>query len=106
MPGTTPFGNSIVEEMCKAALTGEKLGRGPSTDFLAVSFSSTDYVGHAFGPNSMEAEDTYLRLDRTLADLLTALDAGIGKGNYLVPGGRGSKTVSKKYFIRPAFSAP
>ncbi|TDX00712.1 alkaline phosphatase PafA [Dinghuibacter silviterrae] len=82
--GTTPFGNSIVEEMCKAALTGENLGKGEHTDFLAVSFSSTDYVGHAFGPNSIEAEDTYLRLDRTLADLLATLDEKVGKGQYLV----------------------
>lgn len=84
MLGTTPFGNAIIEEMCKAALTGEKLGQGDQTDFLAVSFSSTDYVGHAFGPNSIEAEDTYLRLDRTLADLLSTLDAKVGKGQYLV----------------------
>jgi hypothetical protein len=82
--GNTPFGNSIVEELCKAALDGEQLGKGKNTDFLAVSFSSTDYVGHAFGPNSIEAEDTYLRLDRTLADLLATLDEKIGKGQYLV----------------------
>ena len=81
---STPFGNSIVEEMTKAALDGEQLGKGKYTDFLAVSFSSTDYVGHAFGPNSIEAEDTYLRLDRNLADLLAALDAKVGKGQYLV----------------------
>jgi predicted AlkP superfamily pyrophosphatase or phosphodiesterase len=81
---TTPFGNSIVEEMVKATLDGEQLGKGKFTDFLAVSFSSTDYVGHAFGPNSIEAEDTYLRLDRNLADLMATLDAKVGKGQYLI----------------------
>ncbi len=81
---TTPFGNSLVAELAKQAVDGEHLGQGKVTDFLAISFSSTDYVGHAFGPNSVEAEDTYLRLDRTLADLLTYLDAKVGKGQYLV----------------------
>jgi predicted AlkP superfamily pyrophosphatase or phosphodiesterase len=80
----TPFGNSIVAEMARAALDGEQLGKGAFTDFLALSFSSTDYVGHAFGPNSVEAEDTYLRLDRILAELLAYLDAKVGKGQYLV----------------------
>ena len=81
---TTPWGNTLTAEMAKAAIAGEQLGKGKFTDFLAISFSSTDYVGHAFGPNSIEAEDTYLRLDRTLADLLSYLDAKVGKGQYLV----------------------
>ncbi|HMU68379.1 MAG TPA: alkaline phosphatase family protein, partial [Chitinophagales bacterium] len=57
---------------------------GPETDFLCVSFSSTDYVGHAYGPHSMEIQDTYLRLDKDLGELLTYLDTQVGKGNYLL----------------------
>src|SRR5690606_768970 len=52
------------------------------TDLLAVSLSSTDYVGHTFGPNSIEVEDTYLRLDREIEAFLKYLDAKVGKGQY------------------------
>ena len=61
---------------------GNNLGKDETTDFLTVSFSSTDYVGHNFGLNSKEIEDTYLRLDRDLGRLLQALDEKVGKGNY------------------------
>lgn len=81
---TTPFGNSILLDLAKAAITSEKLGEDQITDFLAVSFSSTDYVGHNFGPNSIELEDTYIRLDRDLADLFKFLDKTVGVGQYTV----------------------
>jgi len=81
---STPFGNTLTLDMAVAAINGEKLGQGNVTDFLAVSFSSTDYVGHQFGPNSVEIEDTYLKLDRDFATLFTFLDAKLGKGNYTV----------------------
>jgi predicted AlkP superfamily pyrophosphatase or phosphodiesterase len=81
---TTPFGNSYTFEMAKTALEAEQLGKRGVTDFLALSFSSPDYIGHTFGPNSIEVEDTYLRLDRELAGFLKHLDATIGKGQYLV----------------------
>lgn len=81
---SSPFGNTLVKEFAKKALEAKQLGQDNVTDFLSVSFSSTDYVGHKFGPNSIELEDTYLRLDRDLADLLDYLDQKIGKGNYLV----------------------
>ena len=81
---TTPFGNQIVEEFVKAALKNEKLGQGSQTDFLAISFSSTDFIGHAYGTNSFEIEDTYIKLDTQIADLLKALDKQVGKGNYLL----------------------
>lgn len=81
---STPFGNTLVKELAKSAIEGENLGSDETTDFLAVSFSSTDYVGHQFGPNSIELQDTYLRLDRDLADLLNYLDEEVGEGNYLV----------------------
>jgi predicted AlkP superfamily pyrophosphatase or phosphodiesterase len=80
----TPSGNTLTLDFARAAMEAEQLGKGTQTDFLAVSLSSTDYVGHQFGPNSVEAEDVYLRLDRDLASFLTYLDAKVGKGNYTV----------------------
>ena len=81
---STPFGNTLIAELAKSAVEGEDLGTGDGTDFLGVSFSSTDYVGHKYGPHSVELQDTYLRLDRTIGDLLNYLDKQVGKGNYLV----------------------
>lgn len=71
---TTPFGNTLLVDLTLAAIEGEQMGSGDFTDFLSVSFSSTDYIGHAFGPNSIELEDTYLRLDQDLQRLLNYLD--------------------------------
>ncbi|MDO1446618.1 alkaline phosphatase family protein [Rhodocytophaga aerolata] len=81
---STPFGNSLVKDFALEAIQTEKLGKGNATDFLAVSFSSTDYIGHKYGPRSIELEDTYLRLDRDLAQLLTFLDTYLGKEKVLV----------------------
>lgn len=81
---STPFGNSLTVEMSKAAIEGEKLGADNITDILTLSFSSPDYIGHSFGPNSVEAEDNYLRLDKDLGSLFDYLDTKIGKGQYLV----------------------
>lgn len=81
---STPYGNTITRLMAQACIAGEQLGQRNETDFLAVSFSSTDYVGHQYAPNSMEIEDTYLRFDKDLELLLNDLDAKVGKGNYLV----------------------
>lgn len=78
----TPFGNNLVAAFAKAAIKGEKLGEDRYSDFLAISFSSPDYIGHQFGVNSKEVQDTYLRLDRDIADLLVFLDEEIGKGEY------------------------
>lgn len=81
---STPYGNSLVADFAIAALKNENMGKDDITDFLAVSFSSTDYVGHQYGVNSVEIEDTYLRLDRDVARLLKALDKQVGDGNYTV----------------------
>ncbi len=81
---TVPFGNDYVTEMAKAALDGEQLGTDEWTDFLAVSFSTTDILGHAVGPRAIEVEDMYIRLDRNIADLLKTLDSQVGDGNYTV----------------------
>jgi predicted AlkP superfamily pyrophosphatase or phosphodiesterase len=81
---STPYGNILTAEMAQAAVLGENLGKGSNTDFLAVSFSSPDYVGHAFGPNSWEQLDDYARLDETIGKLLDFLDANVGKNQYTV----------------------
>lgn len=80
---STPYGNTMTLELAKAALKGEALGKGAFTDMLAVSLSSPDYIGHAFGPNSVEIEDTYLRLDKELGEFFDFLDKEVGKGQYL-----------------------
>ena len=81
---STPFGNSITTDMALEAIRAEQLGQRGRTDFLALSYSSPDYVGHQFGPNSIEVEDTYLRLDQELARLFEALDRTVGRGQALV----------------------
>lgn len=81
---STPYGNSLTLDLAKAAVANEHLGKNVVTDFLAVSLSSTDYIGHQFGPNSVEVEDTYLRLDKDIAAFFAYLDATVGKGNYSV----------------------
>lgn len=80
----TPQGNTFTFEFAKAAIEGDTLGNRGATDFLAVSFSSTDYIGHQFGVNAVETEDAYIRVDKDLADFLKYLDDKIGKGNYLL----------------------
>lgn len=79
----TPYANSYTFDFGKAAIENEGLGSGSVTDFLALSISSTDYIGHAFGPNSVEIEDVYLRLDKDIAEFLSYLDKKLGVGNYL-----------------------
>ncbi len=81
---STPFGNTILNELALAAIDAEGLGADATTDFLAVSFSSPDYIGHNFGPQSKEVQDTYIRLDKEIERLLKALDNRVGKGNYVV----------------------
>jgi hypothetical protein len=81
---STPFGNSLTLDFAGTALEAYQLGRGAATDFLTINCASTDYVGHMFGPNSIEVEDTYLRLDQELASFFQLLDTKIGKGQWLV----------------------
>lgn len=81
---STPFGNTLTLKFAEAAIEGYQMGRNADTDFLAINIASTDYAGHKFGPNSIEVEDVYLRLDRDLAAFFKMLDAKVGKGKYLV----------------------
>jgi len=79
-----PAGNTLSIMMAKACIEGEQLGMGIATDFLTLSLSSTDYIGHRFAPNSVEIEDTYLRLDKDIANFLHYLDRKYGTNNYLL----------------------
>ena len=81
---TTPHGNTLTVEMAKAAVIAEKMGKGSITDFLAISFSSPDYIGHSFGPNSWELVDNYVQLDDEMGKLFAFLDANVGKNEYTV----------------------
>jgi predicted AlkP superfamily pyrophosphatase or phosphodiesterase len=81
---TSPMGNSLTAEFAKAAVIAEQLGADKITDLLAISFSSPDYIGHSFGPNSIESEDGFLRLDKELGSLFDFLDTRVGKGQYTV----------------------
>ena len=80
----TPYGNTLTFEMAKATVAGEQLGAGATTDFLTISVSTPDYIGHSFGPNSVEQEDDFLRLDKDLGAFFQFLDKQVGKGEYLV----------------------
>ncbi len=81
---SSAYGNSLTADFAIAAIEGEQLGADAVTDFLTVSFSSTDYVGHNFGVNSKEIQDTYLRLDKDLERFFNTLDKKVGKGEYTV----------------------
>jgi predicted AlkP superfamily pyrophosphatase or phosphodiesterase len=78
----TPFGNSITTDFALAALENESLGTDDFMDFLAISYSSTDYIGHRFGVNSKEVQDVYVRLDKELERLLKVLDKQVGEDGY------------------------
>jgi len=80
----SPAGDELTLDFAKALIEHERLGADGVTDYLSVSFSSTDYVGHLFGPSSLESEDNLLRLDRTLADLLAFVDERVGLARTLV----------------------
>jgi len=80
----SPVGVELTLDFAKALIMNESLGRDDKTDYLSVSFSSTDYVGHLFGPSSLESEDNILRLDRTLAELLSFVDTQVGLDKTLI----------------------
>ncbi len=80
----SPAGDEMVLDFAKTLIENEGLGVDEKPDYLALSFSSTDYVGHIFGPSSLESEDNILRLDRTLADLFSYVDERVGLDNTLI----------------------
>ncbi len=80
----TPFGNTILNDLSKAVILNEGLGKESIPDFLIISFSATDYIGHRFGPRSVEIQDTYLRLDKEIAHLINFIEEELGKENVLI----------------------
>ncbi len=80
----TPFANDLQYDFIKSAIINEKLGKHNVTDFLAISFCASDYIGHAYGPNSVEVEDLYVKLDSLIANMINYLDKNIGKGQYIL----------------------
>jgi predicted AlkP superfamily pyrophosphatase or phosphodiesterase len=80
----SPFASEYLEEFGKSALDAESLGADEFPDLLSISFSSPDLTGHAYGPDSQEIEDTYIRLDRVIADLLSFIDKKVGLANTIV----------------------
>ena len=81
---TSPFANTYITQMAEAAADSLGLGKSGSTDYLGVSYSTVDYVGHTFGPRSWEIQDVLVRLDKDLGELFAHLDQKVGRGNYVV----------------------
>ncbi|MBP6431545.1 MAG: alkaline phosphatase family protein [Ferruginibacter sp.] len=101
----SPFGNTYTLQFAKETINNEKMGATNNTDMLCISISGTDYLGHRFGPNSIELEDAYLRLDKDIEDFLNFLDIKIGRNQYtlFLSADHGSPQIgeylkSKKYF--------
>lgn len=80
----SPFSDDYLEQLAEAAIENMKLGQGSGTDFLGISFSALDLVGHAYGPRSHEVQDVLARLDLTVQRLLNFLDARVGEDRYLL----------------------
>jgi predicted AlkP superfamily pyrophosphatase or phosphodiesterase len=80
----TPFLDELTAKFARELITQEKIGKGDATDFLSISFSATDYIGHAFGPNSVEYEDNLLHLDATLAEFLDFVDHTVGLAHTVI----------------------
>lgn len=80
----TPFSDSYTTDFAIRLIEKEGLGRDEVTDFLAVCYSSTDYIGHRFGPFSVETGDAILRLDKNIETLLNYLNDNLEKKNILV----------------------
>ncbi|HNF01412.1 MAG TPA: alkaline phosphatase family protein [Ferruginibacter sp.] len=79
---SSPYGTTYTFDFAREIIRHERMGQGSETDMLCVSISSTDYIGHRYGPNSLEVQDLYLRLDKEIASFLSYLDQTLGKGNY------------------------
>jgi predicted AlkP superfamily pyrophosphatase or phosphodiesterase len=107
----SPAGDELTSDFAKALIVNEEIGRDGVTDYLSVSFSSTDYVGHFFGSASLEMEDNLLRLDRTLASLLEFVDEQVGLKNTLVVlsadhGGADAPPYSEELGIKASYINP
>jgi predicted AlkP superfamily pyrophosphatase or phosphodiesterase len=81
---SSPFAETYLTKLALTAVDSLGLGKSGATDYLGISYSSVDYVGHAFGPRSREIQDILVRLDKDLGELFTHLDQKAGRGNYVV----------------------
>jgi predicted AlkP superfamily pyrophosphatase or phosphodiesterase len=81
---SSPYADTYLTQLAETSVDSLGLGKGGGTDFLGVSYSSVDYVGHEFGPRSWEIQDILVRLDRDLGELFAHLDQKVGRGNYVV----------------------
>ncbi len=81
---SSPLGNTITTDFALSAIQEEHLGYDEITDLLMISFSSTDYIGHLFGPESYETEDTYIRLDQEISHFIDVVESMLGKNNVLI----------------------
>ena len=80
----TPFGNSLTTDFALKLIENERLGQDDITDFLSICYSATDYIGHRFGPSSVEAGDAILRLDKDIEKLIKYINENLGKRNVLI----------------------
>jgi hypothetical protein len=80
----SPFADQVTLAFAKDLVVQEQLGKGPTTDLLAVALSATDLVGHFYGPESWESHDALARLDAMLGDFLTFLEERLGAGRIVV----------------------
>lgn len=80
----TPFADEFTTELAFRLIENEQLGQDDITDYLAITYSATDYIGHRFGPSSVEAADALVRLDKNIGQLLDRIDKSLGKRNVLV----------------------
>lgn len=80
----TPFSDDFTTELAMRLITNEELGKDDVTDYLAITYTATDYIGHRFGPSSVETADAILRLDKNIGLLLDMIDRDLGKKNVLV----------------------
>jgi len=107
----SPVGDELTLDFAEALIDAEDIGKDDTTDYLSISFSSTDYVGHIFGPSSLEMEDNLLRLDRTLAKLFAYIDQKIGLENTLIVlsadhGGPETPGYNKHFGIKSGYVSP
>ena len=81
---SSPFSDAYLNALALTAIDAMKLGRGPGTDYLSISYSGLDKVGHDFGPESHEVQDLLVHLDAEIGKLLDKLDKDVGRGNYVL----------------------
>ena len=80
----SPYANTMLTDLALNAIENENLGKDEFPDMLCISYSSPDIAGHAFGPDSKEIEDMYIRLDLELARFIRSLEKSFGKDGFIL----------------------